>query len=300
MEDSEHETDEASSSEGSMSQADALTLSESRHSDTDKSINNPKPTAMQRYRVCPLCHLEFASIESLCDHIGETHNDALTDAGPSGFVCPLCDLEFATQDFLDDHTRSHEEEHCIHCALSFNSRVDRDIHMSFEHPKCMVCDITFFNIDDYNRHRLRQHPENRSYEGELPSESEDENDAGSDVYMADIEDRQFKKHIDCVTIDRFMEIHNLIERNQFETLANDDLLLDALQIIFKGVIKGYIPICSLQRQTLDRPMKKLLFNFGKSASTTLLLRNKTTLKRLFKILWSSVEHVVTDYSKYGE
>ena len=196
--------------------------------------------------------------------------------------------------------RSHEKEHCIHCALSFDSRVDRDIHMSLEHPKCTVCDITFFNIDQYTRHRLRHHPENRSYDGELPSESEDEEDAGSDVYVADIEDRQFKKHIDCVTIDRFMEIQNLIEHNQFETLANDVELLGALQIIFKGVLKGYIPICSLQRLTLDRPMKKLLYDFGTSASATLLLRNKKTLKGLFKILGSSIDHVVNDYSKYGE
>ena len=39
-----------------------------------------------------------------------------------------------------------------------------------------------------------------------------------------------------------MEIRELINHNNFDTLVSDEELLDALRIIFKDVIKGFIPI----------------------------------------------------------
>ena len=122
----------------------------------------------------------------------------------------------------------------------------------------------------------------------------------SDEDDIDLEDRQFHKHINCVTIDKFMEIKDLINQNRFDTLVGDDELLAALQTIFKGVIKGYIPICSSQRLVLTKPMKKLMFSFGTNPSGTLLMRNKSNLKQLFSILWDSVSTVVNSVMKYGK
>ena len=98
------------------------------------------------------------------------------------------------------------------------------------------------------------------------------------------EDRQFQKHINCVTIDRFLEIRKLIDQNQFETIANDEELLEGLQIIMKGVIKGFIPICSAQRFVMSKEMKMLMYRFVKSPSSTILLRNKQNLKMLFDLI----------------
>ena len=122
----------------------------------------------------------------------------------------------------------------------------------------------------------------------------------SDEDDIDVEDRQFHKHINCVTIDKFMEIREFINQNRFDTLASDFELLEALQIIFKGVIKGYIPICSSQRLVLTRQMKKLMYSFGSKPSSTLLMRNKNNLKQLFSILWDSIETVITSYMKYDQ
>ena len=151
-------------------------------------------------------------------------------------------------------------------------------------------------MDDYIRHKIRYHSEDQSYDGHLPSESEDE--MNSDEDDIDVEDRQFHKHINCVSIDKFMEIRELINHNNFETLVSDEELLDALQIVFKGVIKGFIPICSSQRLVLTRPMKRLMFRFGTKPSATLLMRNKSNLKQLFNILWDSVNNVITNFMKY--
>ena len=95
-----------------------------------------------------------------------------------------------------------------------------------------------------------------------------------------------------------MEIHDLIEQNQFETLANDEELVEGLQIIFKGVIKGYIPLCAAQRLVLTKPMKKLLHSFGRRPSASLLVRKKKDLKQLFKVLWQSVDNVIQSYNKF--
>ena len=95
-----------------------------------------------------------------------------------------------------------------------------------------------------------------------------------------------------------MEIRELINQNAFDTLFNDDELLEGLQIIFKGVIKGYIPICTAQRMVLSPSMKKLLFNFVANPSGALLNRNKKTLKQVFQILWESVNTVINSFMKY--
>ena len=95
-----------------------------------------------------------------------------------------------------------------------------------------------------------------------------------------------------------MEIRNLIEQDLFDTLANDEELLEALQIIFKGAIKGYIPLCTPQRMVLTKPMKNLIYRFGRRPSATLLMRNKRDLKQLFRVLWQSVDTVIKSYNKY--
>jgi len=254
---------------------------------------------------CHLCDDQFRSRARLNDHV-RTHatNDGEV-AGPSDwkpttkvYQCKICkDILKTEEGYLRHMSDHHTKYDCTVCAARFDDITARDVHMSLEHPKCMICNIAFFSIEEYERHKLEQHQEDRRYDGQLPSETEDEmSDGEEDV---DLEDRQFRKHINCVSVDQFMLIHELIMSNQFDTLANDPDLLDSLQIIFKGVLKGYIPLCSPQRLILTREMKKLLVSYGANASTILLMRKKKTLKHLFKVLWPSVELVVKEFSKYG-
>ena len=146
---------------------------------------------------------------------------------------------------------------------------------------------------------MRDHENDQTFTEELPLDSEDaisdEEDPRAEIKR---EDKQFHKHINCVTIDRFLEIRKLINANQFDTIANDEELLEGLQIIMRGVIKGFIPICSSQRVVMSNEMKQLMYRFVKSPSSTILLRNKQNLKMLFNLLWSSVKNVIESFLKY--
>ena len=249
--------------------------------------------------VCNVCGKHLPS-QKLLDEHAAIHDDGEI-AGPSNwepasnvYECKVCKAILKTKEGYVKHMKDHAMD-CTVCAAQFETIGQRDIHISLEHPLCRICGIRFSTNDEFLKHNARIHPENRRYDGELPSDSDDESDR-SDYKSTD---RQFHKHVNCVNIDKFLQIQDLINQNQFETLANDQELLEALQVIFRGVLKGYIPICSAQRMILTRPMKKLMFDFGNNSSTTLLLRNKKNLKQLFKILWQSVQLVIDSYMKYN-
>ena len=219
-------------------------------------------------------------------------------------ICRYCGKHYHSLELLNRHVElkhpklsAQKRYNCEVCAAQFTSTAERDTHMTMSHPRCMLCDRAFATTDEYLRHKLREHPEDRTYDGpDLPSEEED--DINTDEDSIDAEDRKFHKHINCVTIDKFLQINELINQDKFETLASDEGLLEALQIIFKGAIKGYIPLCSPQRLILTKSMKKLMFSFGTNPSGSLLMRNKKNLKQLFKILWGSVDAVIKSYMKY--
>ena len=251
------------------------------------------------HHVCHYCGRHLETQELLDEHIELKHR-ALNLPKPSedAYECQVCKRVLKTKEGYLEHIRNHRPN-CTVCAAHFKTTEDRDIHMSLEHPRCMLCDIPFATPEDYMQHKLNVHPENRAYNGpDLPSDPEDELDTDED--SIDLEDRQFHKHIDCVSIEKFLEIHELIEQNQFDTLSNDVELLDGLQVIFKGVIKGYIPLCSPQRMILTKGMKQLLYNFGTDPSAGILMRNKKNLKQLFRVLWDSVKLVIDNYMKYAK
>jgi len=265
-------------------------------------------------RKCPICYRKYAFLEA---HMKEAHEGSRKQSKKKKktkkkpyhkpvFVCGICSKTFSTQRLLDQHIDSEHAEHagpsnygCTMCAAYFETTSKRDIHLSMEHPKCRICDIRFNTNDEYLRHNLRIHPTNARYEeGILSTESEELTSDEEQPNFFDVEKRLFHKHIDCVTVDKFMEIRELIDHNQFDTLANDQDLLEALQIIFRGVLKGFLPLCSPQRLVMTRPMKKLMYTFGRTPSSTLLMRNKKNLKQLFMILRQSIDLVINSFVKY--
>ena len=264
----------------------------------DKHIK--KKRKHKRHLPCPTCGERFPSRQLLDEHIQMNHpttSNFLPKPSKDVYQCEICKDILKTREGYLQHMKNHQRYNCPVCAAQFTSTADRDIHMSMNHPRCMLCDRVFATTDEYLRHKLREHSEDRAYEGpELPTSEEDELE--SDEQSVDAEDRQFHKHINCVTIDKFLQINDLINQNKFESLVSDEELLEALQIIFKGAIKGYIPLCSPQRLVLTKSMKKLMYRFGTRPSGSLLMRNKKNLKQLFKILWASVDGVIKAYMKY--
>ena len=260
-----------------------------------KRSRKPKP----RHYVCHYCGKHLPSQESLDEHVEAKHpkrkHVPKREHAPTVYQCGICKDILKTKEGYEQHLKNHRRYDCRMCAARFDSATDRDMHMSLNHPRCTLCDMPFATHEEYVRHRHREHPEPK-VPLEIPSETEDE--LGTDEEDIDVETRQFHKHINCVTIERFLEIRELINQNAFDSLFNDDELLEGLQIIFKGVIKGYIPICTAQRVVLSQPMRKLLYRFAANPSGALLNRNKKNLKQLFQILWESVNTVINSFMKY--
>ena len=251
-------------------------------------------TGPKRHYVCHYCGKHLPSQESLVDHVESKHPNR--EHTPTVYQCGICKDILKTKEGYEQHIRNHQRYDCRMCAARFDSATERDMHMSLNHPRCTLCDQPFATNDEYVRHRQKEHPE-PTLDLDISSESEDE--MASDEDRLDVADRQFHKHINCVTIERFLEIRELINKNAFDTLFNDEELLEGLQIIFKGVIKGYIPICTAQRMVISSSMRKLIYNFASNPSGALLNRNKKNLKQLFQILWESVNTVINSFMKYA-
>ena len=221
---------------------------------------------------------------------------------PKYYQCEICRKNFKLQSVLDLHMKTHGTTFsCKTCRAVFQSNRLLEEHVDLDHPRCKVCKKRFTTQARYLNHLTEHNKKYEPFEEELPLDSEDEvSDAEDPRAEMKREDRQFQKHINCVTIDRFLEIRKLIDQNKFETIANDEELLEGLQIIMKGVIKGFIPICSAQRFVMSKEMKMLMYRFVKSPSSTILLRNKQNLKMLFNLLWSSVKTVIETFVKYDQ
>lgn len=133
------------------------------------------------------------------------------------------------------------------------------------------------------------------------TESEDNNSDvdNSDDYELRSRDEMSRKHINCITVDRFIHVRNLIRNNDFDTIAGDANLVHALQVIIKGVLKGFIPICSSQRMVLTPKLKSLMYRFSKYASSEMVLKHRVNLKSLFDILGKSVRFVVDAFNRFG-
>ena len=258
-----------------------------------KTHSRLKPTGHKRHHVCHYCGKHLPSQQSLVEHVESKHPKR--EHSKTVYQCGICKDILKTKEGYEEHIRNHQRYECSMCAARFDSNTERAMHMSLNHPRCTLCDQAFATTDEYVRHRQRDHPEPPP---ELSIASETEDEEGSDEDDLDVKDRLFHKHINCVTIERFLEIRDLINQNAFDTLFNDDELLEGLQIIFKGVIKGYIPICTAQRMVLSPSMRKLIFNFVANPSGALLNRNKKNLKQLFQILWESVNTVINSFMKY--
>ena len=114
------------------------------------------------------------------------------------------------------------------------------------------------------------------------------------------EDREFYENINCVAIERFVEIRELITKNDFKTLSKNKKLLKGLSIIMNGVKNGFIQICSAQRLVLTNSQKELVYRLAKSSTGHLVMKERQDLSLLFDVLWDSVKQVSATFLKYNQ
>ena len=219
------------------------------------------------------------------------------------YRCNFCFDVFTSRNDLNIHIKKSHPFRCNQCMRSFDTEEELMDHLEVDHPTCPVCGGAFPNREKFLHHYHTDHPQEEANEPEpdteMDTESEDElTDEENPKAELNREDKQFHKHINCITIDRFLDIKRLISDNHFESLVEDEELMKGLQILLKGVVKGFIPICSSQRFALTKQMKDLMYGFIKRPSARKILRDKTNFKLLFDIIWSSVESVITSFLRY--
>ena len=83
---------------------------------------------------------------------------------------------------------------------------------------------------------------------------------------------------------KLLEINDLISQRQFEALVSNQELLEILQVIFVGFIKGFLRLSKRQKSVLTKPMKRLMYKFGMTVNPALIMRNRKVLIKLVKVL----------------
>ena len=243
---------------------------------------------------CRFCGDKFFRKSLLYDHIKEKHKknkhrQARNNHGDE--KCPFCD---ETPSHLKLHIRQEHSFSCKGCRIRFKSKSLLLEHISLEHPTCKVCSKTFNTKRELLTHQ-KDHPE-EPFDIEETTDEEDSDESEED--QRDINDREFHENINCVTIERFAEIRELITKNDFKTLSKNKKLLKGLSIIMNGVKRGFIPICSAQRLVLTNSQRELLYRLAKSTTGHLVMKERQDLSLLFDILWDSVRQVSAAFLKY--
>ena len=249
-------------------------------------------------KKCRFCGDKFLRKSFLYDHIKEKHKKnkhRQVRNKHANKKCPFCN---ETPSYLKLHIRQEHSFSCTGCRIRFKNKKLLLEHISLEHPTCKVCSKTFNTKRELLIHQ-KDHPEERfDIEETTDEETTDEDD--SDESENQREDREFYENINCVAIERFVEIRELITKNDFKTLSKNKKLLKGLSIIMNGVKNGFIQICSAQRLVLTNSQKELVYRLAKSSTGHLVMKERQDLSLLFDVLWDSVKQVSATFLKYNQ
>ena len=244
---------------------------------------------------CRFCGDKFLKKSLLYAHIKEMHKKnkhRQLRNKQDDEKCPFCD---DTPSDLKLHIKQEHSFSCRGCRIRFKTKKLLLEHILLEHPSCKVCNKTFNTKRELLIHQ-KDHPEER-YDIEETTDEEASDESEEDQH---IKDKQFHENINCVSIDRFAEIRDLITKNDFKSLSKNKRLLKSLSIIMNGVKRGFIPICSAQRLVLTNSQRELLYRLAKSTTGHLVMKERQDLSLLFDVLWDSVKQVSAAFLKYDQ
>ena len=244
---------------------------------------------------CRFCGDKFLRKSLLYAHIKEMHKKnkhRQLRNKQDDEKCPFCD---DTPSDLKLHIKQEHSFSCRGCRVRFKTKKLLLEHILLEHPSCKVCNKTFNTKRELLIHQ-KDHPEER-YDIEETTDEEASDESEEDQH---IKDKQFHENINCVAIDRFAEIRDLITKNDFKSLSKNKRLLKSLSIIMNGVKRGFIPICSAQRLVLTNSQRELLYRLAKSTTGHLVMKERQDLSLLFDVLWDSVKQVSAAFLKYDQ
>ena len=275
-----------------LQDSQVITKIETVSSDSDLSQDQKHSQVAK----CRFCGDKFLRKSLLYAHIKEMHKKnkhRQLRNKQDDEKCPFCD---DTPSDLKLHIKQEHSFSCRGCRIRFKTKKLLLEHILLEHPSCKVCNKTFNTKRELLIHQ-KDHPEER-YDIEETSDEEASDESEEDQH--DIRDKQFHENINCVAIDRFAEIRDLITKNDFKSLSKNKRLLKSLSIIMNGVKRGFIPICSAQRLVLTNSQRELLYRLAKSTTGHLVMKERQDLSLLFDVLWDSVKQVSAAFLKYDQ
>ena len=300
-----------------------IPLPDTEESELDEEMHHPnkiirrledESSIIQDNGKCPICHDSFKNIPlHLMGH-------------PECSRCKKRFIDFPTlrkhirekHQPISERVREDTSVQCKICSKSFDDQTRLYEHIASEHPDCPICQQKFIDVQSYLNHRKNAHRPTIPPPPQIPPESEDSDTSDDDesnlppsqsstesdesvdsLEELKIQDKKSRQHFNCVTVEMFMHVRDLIRKNRFDTLAQTPNLLNALQVIVKGVLEGFIPICSSQRMVLTPQLKSLMHQFSKTTSSEMVLEHQTNLKLLFDILGKSIKVVVDSFNRFG-
>jgi len=145
--------------------------------------------------------------------------------------------------------------------------------------------------DDVEKKKIdRNNEKDRSSEEESDEDSSDDN--GVDE----------SKYVNCVSVEDFENVRKAIKNYRSDIIINDVNSLHVIQTLFKGILDGWIPICTPQKQMFSKDTIKLIRKVRESKIIdlhSLISKNKSELENIFNFIDKSIKLVVESYNKFG-
>ena len=126
-------------------------------------------------------------------------------------------------------------------------------------------------------------------------EKSDEDSSGGD-------DVDKSKYVNCVSVEDFEKVRKAIKNYRSDIVINDANTLHVIQTLFKGILDGWIPVCTSQKQMFSKDAIELVRKVRESKIIdlhSLISKNKTELENIFNFIDKSIKLVVESYNKFG-
>ena len=110
------------------------------------------------------------------------------------------------------------------------------------------------------------------------------------------------EHVNCVSVEDFENVRKSIKNYNAEAIFNDVNGLNIIKTLFKGILDGWIPICTSQKQMFSDNAITFMRKAQKSKIIdlhSLIRNNREELENIFKFVDKSIKLVVDSYNKFG-
>ena len=124
----------------------------------------------------------------------------------------------------------------------------------------------------------------------------------SDNSESDNDEGDVAKYVNCISIEDFEKVRKSIKNYNIDSVISDTKDLHVIQTLFKGILNGWIPICTSQKQMFSRQQVKFIRKVGNSKIidlNALISENKEELEKIFSFVDKSIKLVVEAYNKFG-